>query len=261
MYDPSLASFRLLPGWRVMPDPQIIDLALEDYVSVIAIAAKKLGSPSQFDSVVTFFEFDNVQIPGAGANTRQYWQALFHAAIQHAADSPKKLMEYIVNHGVPQDEMEEALAQVAERWMLRTVKKKHPDLYEITRLLLRADTIPGMRTAAQDLREATIGIWCLLTHPVLSASFIQISPAVHDPEQRRRQLADLAVNVVTAVDYLLNFLTDSSDEVEEFKLRPDHVTDEGPAVRLMQRRLDARSTAVKVGVRFLDGLHRDIAFL
>jgi hypothetical protein len=244
-----------------MPDPLVTDLALEDYVSVIAIAAKKLGGLNHFDSVVTLFEFDNVQIPGAGANARQYWQALFHAAIQHAVDTPKKLTEYIVDQGVPREEMERALAQAAERCMLRTVKKKYPDLYDITRSLLLAETIPGMRTAAQDFREAAIGIWCLLTQPVLSASFIQISPAVHDPEQRRRQLADLAVNVVTAVDYLLNFLTDSSDEAEEFKLRPDYVTDEAPAVRLIQRRLDARSTAVKVGVRFLDGLHRDVAFL
>jgi hypothetical protein len=244
-----------------MPDPPVTDLALEDYTSVIGIAADTLGGSIHFNAVIRNFGFRNVKIPGPDSNDRLYWQALFDAAMQHKVDSPKELIKYIVDNGVSQEEMDKALSQVAERCMLRTVKKKYPDLYEITRSLLRADTVPGMRTAARDLREATVGIWCILTHPVLSASFIQISPDVHDPEQRRRQLADLAVNAVTAVDYLLTFLADPSGDTEEFKLGPDQVTDEGPAVRLIQRRLDARSTAVKVAVRFLDGLYRDVAFL
>ena len=60
----------------------------------------------------------------------------------------------------------------------------------------------------------------VLTHPVLSASFIQISPGVHDPEQRRRQLADLAVNAVTAVDYLLTFFTDPSGDTKNLSWGP-----------------------------------------
>lgn len=244
-----------------MPDPDVTDPALEDYVPVIAIAAKKFGGLRHFDSVVELFELENVQIPGGNADALQYWQALFHAAIQDAVDTPGKLTEYIVNNGVPREDMEKALAEVAERCMLRTVQKMHPNFYYLAGFLLEAETIPDVRKAARDLREAATGIWRLLTQPVLAASFIQISPTVHDPEQRRRQLADLAVNVVTAVDYLLNFLPDSSDETEEFNLRPDHVTDDGPAIRLIQRRLDARATAVKVGGRFLDGLRRDVATL
>jgi hypothetical protein len=244
-----------------MSDFYVTDPALEDYVPVIEIAAKRFGGPSHFDSVVELFEFDNAQIPGGNANARQYWQALFHAAIQHSVETPGKLTEYIVNHGVPREDMEKALAEVAKKCMLRSVWKKHPNFYHLAGSLLEAETVPEVRKAARDLREAAIGIWRLLTQPVLADSFIQISPAVQDPERRRRQLADLAVNVVTAVDYLLNFLPASSDEPEDFELRPDHVPDDGPAVRLIQRRLDARATAVKVGGRFLDGLRRDVATL
>lgn len=243
-----------------MPDPDVTDPALEDYLPVIAIAAKKFGGLKHFEDVANLFELDNVQIPGGSADALQYWQALFHAAIQDAADTPGKLTDYMVSHGVPREDMEKALAEVAERCMRRTVLKKHPNFYYLAGFLLKAETIPDMRKAARDLREAAIGIWLLLTQPVLAASFIQISPTVNDPEQRRRQLADLAVNVVTAIDYLLNFLPDSSDETE-FNVEPDHAADDGPSVRLVQRRLDARATAVKVGGRFLDGLRRDVATL
>jgi hypothetical protein len=244
-----------------MSDFVVTDPALEDYVPVIEIAAKKFGSLSHFESVVEFFELDNVQIPGGNPNARQYWEALFHAAIQDSVNTPRKLAEYLVTHGVPREDMDRALAEVAKKCMLRGVLKKHPNFYYLAGSLLEAQTVPAVRQAARDLREAAIGIWRLLAQPVLADSFIQISPAVQDPEQRRRQLADLAVNVVTAVDYLLNFLPASSDEPEDFALRPDHVPDDGAAVRLIQRRLDARATAVKVGGRFLDGLRRDVATL
>jgi len=244
-----------------MSDLYVTDPALEDYVPVIEIAAKRFGGPSHFDSVVKLFGLDNAQIPGGNADARQYWQALFDAAIQDSVDTPGKLTEYMVNHGVPKEDMEKALAEVAKKCMLRGVWKKHPNFYYLAGSLLKAETVPEVREAARDLREAAIGIWRLLAHPVLADSFIHISPAVQDPDQRRQQLADLAVNVVTAVDYLLNFLPASSDELEDFKLIPDHVPDDGPAVRLIQRRLDARATAVKVGGRFLDGLRRDVATL
>jgi hypothetical protein len=244
-----------------MPDSFVTDPALEDYGPVIEIAAKKFGTLGHFESVVRFFEFDNAEIPGGNARPRQYWESLFYAAIEHSVDTPGKLTEYLVDNGVPREDMEKARAEVAKNCMLRSVWKKHPNLYHLAGSLLAAETVPEVRKAARDLREAAIGIWRLLAHPVLADSFIQISPTVQDPERRRRQLADLAVNVVTAVDYLLNFLTDASDEPEDFALRPDHVTDDGPAVRLIQRRLEARGTAVKVGGRFLDGLRRDVATL
>ena len=96
-----------------MPDPPVTDLALEDYTSVIGIAADTLGGPIHFNAVIRNFEFRNVKIPGHDSNDRLYWQALFDAAMQHKVDSPKELIKYIVDNGVSQEEMDKALSQVA----------------------------------------------------------------------------------------------------------------------------------------------------
>jgi len=242
-----------------MSDTPVTEDALEDYGPVIGLAARKLNNPTHFQSVVDFFELHNVQHPAAGANARQHWQALFDAAMQHSLQTPGKLIEYMLANGVSREDMEKALLEVAKKCTDRSVWKKHPDFYDLAGSLLLARTVPEVKKAAEDLRTAAVDIWRLLSQPVLARSFIHISPAVQDPEQRRRQLADLAVNVVTAVDYLLNFYP--SEETDDLASIFDHVHDDGPAVRLTQRRLDARATAVKVGGRFLDGLRRDVATL
>ena len=75
------------------------------------------------------------------------------------------------------------------------------------------------------------------------------------------ELTDLAVDVVTAVDYLVSLLGTSAANssplilADETYVGSRHgLSDDSAYDRLVRRRLDARGTAVRLGIRLLGGL-------
>lgn len=132
--------------------------------------------------------------------------------------------------------------------------------------LLAASSASGMDRAAQRLRVTALSVRRLLICPALGDTFLQIAPSVPNPELRRMELADLATDVVTAADYLLSLLGMSAAICPQLVLASEASSDCDPGRsdddaldRLTRRRLDARGTAVRLGMRLLAGLRSDIA--
>jgi hypothetical protein len=82
---------------------------------------------------------------------------------------------------------------------------------------------------------------------------------------RHAEIADLAVDVVTAVDYLLNLLDTPVTPSPRMSLAGDARSGRGYGQVgddafdwLIRRQLDARGAAVRVGARLIDGLLTDV---
>ena len=132
--------------------------------------------------------------------------------------------------------------------------------------LLTASGTPEMREAAKGLRLTALSIRRQLTRPLLAGTSLQMDPSVPDPELRRAELADLAVDVVTAADYLMGLLTSpavmTSRLVLASQARPGRsagYSDLETLDLLTRRQLDARGTAVRLGMRLLSQLRSDVA--
>jgi hypothetical protein len=139
------------------------------------------------------------------------------------------------------------------------------ELGDQAEVLMNATTVSEMTQAAQRLRLTALNVRRLLMRPLLGEAFLQLSPSVLDPERRRMELADLAVDVVTAADYLLTLLGEPTRTSSRFRLATEAGSGAGrgpsdgeAADHITRRRLDARSTAVRLGMRLLAGLHSDV---
>jgi hypothetical protein len=250
-----------------MADPYAIRLDLDDLTPVIDVAHAKLDD-QQIRHIGSVCKLKNIRYPQGAPDALQIFEAVFAAAVDGPDDALEKVLQHTLAHGVSKADMEKALREMARRCMHRAANGQQPDLGESIDQLLDAENIVSMERAARAMRENAIGVRRLLVRPILASSFIQFSPSVLDPEQRRRQLANHAVDVVTAVDYFLTFIPSSAADDDGLSLvrdvgpARDHVSsDDGSAVRFAQRRLDARATAVKVGTRLLEGLRADVATL
>jgi hypothetical protein len=196
------------------------------------------------------------------------WTAVFEAALDEPAETLAKLFNAItgaLGHR-SQRELKTALAEVGLRCVSRIAREGHPDLDDRAEDLLSAHALPEIKLAAEAMRQTALSIRRLLMRPVIGTASIALAPTVLDPEQRRMELADLAVDVVTATDYLLSLLNmqtgSTTSPVLERELGPDHgyggPDNEAPA-SLNRRRYDAKGLVVKLGMRLLENLRSDVA--
>jgi hypothetical protein len=117
-----------------------------------------------------------------------------------------------------------------------------PDLGGLVDDLLEAQGPAQMLAAAARLRRTVVGLRRLLAHPRAAQALAvlleqQDTPWLH-PGQLAARLADQAVNVITALDYLTALLRRLTIGEEE-------------ADRLTRQRLDARAIAVRQGTLLL----------
>lgn len=132
--------------------------------------------------------------------------------------------------------------------------------------LLTASGTLEMMEAARSLRLTALSIRRLLTDPPDVGTSLQMGPSVPDPEFRRVQLADLAVDVVTAIDYLMRLLSSPAVTASRLTLAGraglgggGSYSDEETFDLLTRRQLDARGAAVRLGMRLLSQLRSDVA--
>jgi hypothetical protein len=142
-----------------------------------------------------------------------------------------------------------------------------PALGDQAEALLAATSVCEMSEAAKKLRLTAAGIGRMLTRPLSVDTFLQFDPSVLDPEQRRMELSDLSVDVVTAIDYLLSLLDVSATMSSPFTLTHEGslagglcTPDEAAFDRLTRRRFDARGVAVRLGRRLLSQLGCDVVY-
>lgn len=140
------------------------------------------------------------------------------------------------------------------------------DLGDQAEQLLTASGTPEMMEAARSLRLIALSIRRLLMRPLATGTSLQMGPSVPDPELRRAELADLAVDVVTATDYLMRLLSGPAVTASRLVLAGragsgggEGYSDEETFDLLTRRQLDARGTAVRLGMRLLSQLSSDVA--
>lgn len=251
-----------------MANSPVEDLTVPDLIPVVNMVAGKLPHKAQVDSVVADTKLRRVRFPTSGADEQQLWRAVFEAALDEPPETLGLLLLNIRDAlGTrSQQDLDDALSEVGLNCISRITRAAHPDLGDQAETLLDAIGLPEMEAAAKTLRKTALSIRRLLMRPVLADACINLAPSVLDPERRRMELADLAVDVVTAVDYLLSLLgvpaTKSPPLVLERELGSDHghgPTDDDAFIRLTQRRLDARAVAVRLGMRLLEGIRSDVA--
>jgi hypothetical protein len=123
-----------------------------------------------------------------------------------------------------------------------------PDLGGLVNDLLEARGPAQILAAAARLRATVLGLRRLLADPraaqALAVLLEQLGTPWQHPGQLALRLADQAVNVITALDYLTVLLDRLPADEEE-------------ADRLTRQRLDARAAAVRQGTRLLAMLPAD----
>jgi hypothetical protein len=141
----------------------------------------------------------------------------------------------------------------------------YPELGDQAELLLAARSAPDMKEAAHRLRALALGVRRLLASPAARDALLVLSPSAEDPELRHAEIANLAVDVVTAVDYLLNLLDTPVTPLPRLSLAGDSRSGRGHGHAgddasdwLIRKQLDARGAAVRVGARLIDGLISDV---
>jgi hypothetical protein len=141
-----------------------------------------------------------------------------------------------------------------------------PELEDQAEALLVATGAPEMKQAAQGLRGIALGVRRQIASPRSEDALLRLDPSGPDPEPGLAELADLAIDVVTAVDYLLTLLDAPVAASRQLALADDDRSGSGhrPACDdqrdwLIRKQLDARGTAVRVGTRLVTGLLSDIS--
>jgi hypothetical protein len=163
------------------------------------------------------------------------------------------------------------LKEVRISCVSRVTRTAHLSLSDQIDDLIEASPPENMIEPAQRLRRTALSVRRLLMRPLLAEMFLQLEKELElsfeEPELLRMQVANQAVNVVTALDYLLILLFTPAITSSQLVLggdpgsdRTQGRTDEEAHDWLTRRQLDARGTAVREGMRLLVMLRRDIAF-
>jgi hypothetical protein len=249
-----------------MTDP-LSGLILDDLDAVLDVVVETVDT-DQIRTIKSLSDLKSVFLPPDPKKARDLWAPLFEAALEESPQKFTTLLEHIMKDMGKQsrDAMKKALQETGIRAVSRIVLARHPEFSDAADALISADNWPAITVAASNLRAAALGARRLLMHPLVMKPFLQLDPTVMDPEKRRMELADLAVDVVTAVDFLLTLMDDGNAAPASKLVLANEITsgrgyssvDEDSSLLLTARRLDARNTAVKVGMRLLAKLRSDV---
>jgi hypothetical protein len=251
-----------------MADGFPAELTLQDLLPMLYVVAEALPGENQVETLANLSGLSSARLPSGRASPPERWTPVFEAALDAPVETFALLVVNIRQSLGAQSttKLNEALRRVGLSCVSRHTRAAHPGLGDQADALLRAKTAPEISAAATQLRLTALGVRGLLMRPLLTENVLAIAPTVMDPEQRRMELADLAVDVVTALDYLLGLLGAPAAtspglvlDTESGLNRRDGPSDADALDRLQRRRLDARGVAVRLGMRLLAGLRSDVA--
>lgn len=253
-----------------MADAPPEKLLVSDLSAVIStVADSSMGESVK--SVANLSGLRRVLWPTGSVAAAENWEAVFTAALEATPETlPKLFLNIRENAGQELwNAVERALQEVRKSCITRCIMDAHPEVGDRADALLIASGPKQMREDAQRLRETAISVRRLLLRPLLAGTFLQLQRELEvpfpDPDWLRMEIADQAVDVVTAVDYLL-FLLQTPPRSGQLFLggepgsdRAQGRTDEETLDWLTRRQLDARGTAVRQGQRLLTSLRRHIS--
>jgi len=253
-----------------MTDAPPEKLLVSDLSAVISTVAESSMGES-VKSVANLSGLRRVPWPTGSVAAAENWAAVFTAALEATPETlPKLFLSIRENAGQELwNAVEHALQEVRKSCITRCIIDAHPEVGDRADALLIASGPKQMREDAQRLRETAISVRRLLLRPLLAGTFLQLQRELEvpfpDPDWLRMEIADQAVDVVTAVDYLL-FLLQTPPRSGQLFLggepgsdRTQGRTDEETLDWLTRRQLDARGTAVRQGQRLLTSLRRHIS--
>jgi hypothetical protein len=248
-------------------------LLLSDLNGVIDAVAKSASSrsPDSVRMIMDMSDLSYASLPASNATPKALWTAAFTAALEATPETLAKLLQNIrANVGQePWSAAEHALQEVRKSCISRCTLEAHPEVGDRADALLIANGTQQTLDAANRLRDTAISVRRLLLRPLLAGTFLQLQRELDvpfpDPDWLRMEIADQAVDVVTAVDYLL-FLLHTPPRSGQLFLggepgsdRAQGRTDDETLDWLTRRQLDARGTAVRQGQRLLTSLRRHIS--
>lgn len=256
-----------------MTSPPPEELTLDDLDKVVDTVAKALTEESQVKSVARLSGLGDPPLPSGNAQSKDRWTPVFWAALESSPETLPKLLKNIRRNLAdnPKAKLDYALQEVRISCVSRVARTEHLGLSDQINDLIEASPQDRMIEAAESLRRMALSVRRLLMRPLLAEVFLELEKELdiscQDPDWLRMQLADQAVNVVTALDYLLTLLFTPAITSSQLVLggqpgsdRTQGRTDEEAHDWLTRRRLDARGTAVRESTRLLVMLRRDVAF-
>lgn len=256
-----------------MTTPPHGELTLLDLDKVVDIVAKALQEENEPRSIAKRSGINDPRLPSGDTVSLERWEPVFRAALEGSPETLAKLLKNIRRAVAesPRGRIDHALQEVRISCLARVTRAAHLSLSDQINDLSEAFPPDTMTEPAQRLRVTALSVRRLLMRPLLAETFLQLEQELgtsyEDPERLRLQLAKQAVNVVTALDYLLTLLFTSATTPSQLVLasepgadRTQGRTDEEAHDWLTRRRLDARGTAVVESQRLLVMLRRDIAF-
>jgi hypothetical protein len=237
-------------------------IQLPDLREVIRTLGSVSANPSTPVQVLQAIGLYGQEEQGVEANATSRW----HSAIKVALESNDTYLSSLLTEAcarIPQEprrQVKDAVNSAAVAYVERILHITHPELHDQVHTLNSSQTYPEMRSAAGELRKVGLETRRMLMDPQLGTELAQ-QLGTHDPERRRRELANLAIDVVTATDYLLSLVDDHPLESRKgFSAEADlgaqassaDSVSRSPDEDLRYRRvLDSRAAAVRLGGELL----------
>jgi len=242
---------------------------LDKVVGAVAIALPNENEPRQIAELAGMTDPPTVS---GTTRSKDRWIPVFEAALE---ESPEILAALLIRirgriGSSRKSKLDLALQEMKIDCVRRVTRTSNLSLNDQIEDLSSSFPPETFREPAERLRNTALGVRRLLMRPLLAETFLQMEQeldfAIAEPDWLRIQPANQAVNVVTALDYLLTLMMMPDITPSQLVLggppgsdRTQGRTDEEAYDWLTRRRLDARGTAVREAMRLLVMLRRDIA--
>ena len=255
-----------------MTGPSRSELTLSDLDKIIDAVAAEFTNENEPRSTAESIGLRDPPSPGGSSRSKDRWTPVFGDALNNSPEMLASLLKAIRGKSspLPKAKIDAALQEMKVRCVIRVTNTANLSLFEQINDLISTSRPDDFREPAERLRNTALGVRHLLMRPLLAETFLQMERnldfAVPEPDWLRIQPANQAVNVVTALDYLLILMDAPSTQASAFSLSnglgPDSTqgrTDQDAADWLSRRRFDARRAAVTEAQRLLLMLRKDIA--
>jgi hypothetical protein len=253
---------------------QRVLLKLSDLSDVIRVLGKASTNTAAPEEILQVLNLHGQQEQAAMQNATSRWQAAVKVALESESNYLCRLLDEVCERlpAGPRREVITARQDVAIAYIERILNggRDHPELGDQVEELHMAQDYESMQQAAAKLRDIGLHARRMLMDPQLGGE-LALQLGTIDPERRRLELADLAIDVVSATDYLLSLAREPvRDSRRSFSIERDIgapassvVSPESPSDHDLRyrRALDSRAAAVRLGGRLLRGLRRETVAL